>query len=254
MMTKPWHEYRSAIVKLYINEGRTLQDVRGIMKAKYGFEASVRSYRQHFDLWGVGKYNCKNRDIRRRRAIARHALPSPPRTPMVRIASMVDLDHRDKGRTSPESLTRSSSISSKHSILSEDSPRCPRPSVPSCVDEHAVHYPGGKTRFPHIRGRNAEGLVSGVWGEADLHATLRNSSLFEGVLPSLPINMPNMTSSRGLTKYHPTVYHDVEWDRPPYQLGNTEPECYRLAYSNTVPRCLSDPFPTSPATYPRLGE
>lgn len=40
MMTKPWLEYREVIVKLYINDGRTLADVRGIMKDTYGFEAS----------------------------------------------------------------------------------------------------------------------------------------------------------------------------------------------------------------------
>lgn len=40
MMAKPWNEHRATITKLYIQEGRTLEDVRGIMKTEYNFEAS----------------------------------------------------------------------------------------------------------------------------------------------------------------------------------------------------------------------
>lgn len=77
MMAKPWNEHRGTITKLYIQEGRTLEDVRGIMKTEYNFEASIRSYRQHFDMWDVGKYNCKKRKQRRRESLKRTILPSP---------------------------------------------------------------------------------------------------------------------------------------------------------------------------------
>lgn len=40
MMAKPWNEHRATITKLYIQEGRTLEDVRGIMKTEHNFEAS----------------------------------------------------------------------------------------------------------------------------------------------------------------------------------------------------------------------
>jgi hypothetical protein len=40
MMAKPWNEYQGTITKLYIKEGRTLKDVRNIMKLKYNFDAS----------------------------------------------------------------------------------------------------------------------------------------------------------------------------------------------------------------------
>lgn len=40
MMAKPWNEYQGTITKLYIKEGRTLKDVRDIMKLKYNFDAS----------------------------------------------------------------------------------------------------------------------------------------------------------------------------------------------------------------------
>ncbi|CAG9999057.1 unnamed protein product [Clonostachys byssicola] len=65
-MTKPWAKNRKEIVRLYIREGRTLQEVRGIMKNLHNFDASIRSYRQWFDKWDVTKYNCKKRQQRRR--------------------------------------------------------------------------------------------------------------------------------------------------------------------------------------------
>lgn len=40
MMAKPWNQHRETITKLYIQEGRTLEDVRGIMKTEYNFQAS----------------------------------------------------------------------------------------------------------------------------------------------------------------------------------------------------------------------
>ncbi|RSL78327.1 hypothetical protein CEP52_017641, partial [Fusarium oligoseptatum] len=83
-MAKPWKEHRQTITKLYIQEGRTLEDVRGIMKTEYNFEASIRSYRQHFDIWEIGKYNCKKRQQRqqhRRHLRDRMNFPAPLPTP-----------------------------------------------------------------------------------------------------------------------------------------------------------------------------
>ncbi|VUC38001.1 unnamed protein product [Clonostachys rosea] len=65
-MTKPWAKNRKEITRLYIREGRTLQEVKAIMKTMHGFDASIRSYRQWFDKWDVTKYNCKKRQQRRR--------------------------------------------------------------------------------------------------------------------------------------------------------------------------------------------
>jgi hypothetical protein len=39
-MTKPWAKNRKEIVRLYIREGRTLQEVKGIMKNMHNFDAS----------------------------------------------------------------------------------------------------------------------------------------------------------------------------------------------------------------------
>jgi hypothetical protein len=78
-MTKPWKEHRQKIVQLYIDEGRTLHDVRSIMQNRFGFEASVRSYRQHFDQWGVAKYNCKKRQYIQQAAGV--AMPTPQHWP-----------------------------------------------------------------------------------------------------------------------------------------------------------------------------
>jgi hypothetical protein len=38
-MAKPWNEHRATIIKLYIQEGKTLEDVQGIMKTEYDFKA-----------------------------------------------------------------------------------------------------------------------------------------------------------------------------------------------------------------------
>ena len=112
-MVKPWNEFRQEISKLYKQEGRTLAEVRIIMKERHDFDAScvfpfpfltflvisfvlvfligvieaycayctcsVRSYRQHFDQWDVQKYKCKKREERRQQQ--QSMLPSPPRTP-----------------------------------------------------------------------------------------------------------------------------------------------------------------------------
>ncbi|KAL6865762.1 hypothetical protein ACO1O0_001860 [Amphichorda felina] len=79
-MVKPWNEFRQEISKLYKQEGRTLAEVRTIMKERHDFDASVRSYRQHFDQWDVQKYKCKKREERRQQQ--QQSMPlSPPRTP-----------------------------------------------------------------------------------------------------------------------------------------------------------------------------
>ncbi|RSL62501.1 hypothetical protein CEP54_005700 [Fusarium duplospermum] len=110
MMAKPWNEHRGTITKLYIQEGRTLEDVRGIMKTEYNFEASIRSYRQHFDMWDVGKYNCKKRKQRRRESLKRTILPSPLRSPPALTSSPSTSDPGSSppsscaGQRSPEQL------------------------------------------------------------------------------------------------------------------------------------------------------
>uniref|UniRef100_L2G9T1 Clr5 domain-containing protein n=1 Tax=Colletotrichum fructicola (strain Nara gc5) TaxID=1213859 RepID=L2G9T1_COLFN len=64
-MTKAWKEYRDTITRLYITESRTLEEVKDIMQREHSFKASTRSYRQQFDKWQLGKYNCKKRNVRR---------------------------------------------------------------------------------------------------------------------------------------------------------------------------------------------
>ncbi|EFQ30279.1 hypothetical protein CGRA01v4_00313 [Colletotrichum graminicola] len=65
-MTKAWGEKRADITRLYIDENKTLNEVKAIMEEHHDFKASTRSYRQQFDKWGLAKYNCKKRTARRR--------------------------------------------------------------------------------------------------------------------------------------------------------------------------------------------
>tara|TARA_R110002060_G_scaffold64741_2_gene73809 strand:+ start:671 stop:790 length:120 start_codon:yes stop_codon:yes gene_type:complete len=39
-MTKDWDQYKTEIEKLYITNGKSLDDVRRILKGKHGFDAS----------------------------------------------------------------------------------------------------------------------------------------------------------------------------------------------------------------------
>jgi hypothetical protein len=81
-MVKPWTDHRREITRLYITERMTLANVQKAMKERYNFQASIRSYRQHFDQWDLQKYNCKKRSHRRKREyIMKGMLPSPPYTP-----------------------------------------------------------------------------------------------------------------------------------------------------------------------------
>ncbi|CAI6098079.1 unnamed protein product [Clonostachys chloroleuca] len=109
-MTKPWAKNRKEIVRLYIREGRTLQEVKGIMKSMHNFDASIRSYRQWFDKWDVTKYNCKKRQQRRRmlqqcikqeeacddRRSNSPALDSSPRLPYPKALSVATTASQDE--------------------------------------------------------------------------------------------------------------------------------------------------------------
>ncbi|KAF9784851.1 hypothetical protein IL306_006737 [Fusarium sp. DS 682] len=59
MRPKAWNEHRDLITKLCMEENRNIQEVREIMRTAHNFDASIRSYRQHFDSWGFGKYDAK---------------------------------------------------------------------------------------------------------------------------------------------------------------------------------------------------
>ncbi|KAK2029299.1 hypothetical protein LX32DRAFT_367219 [Colletotrichum zoysiae] len=65
-MTKAWGDKRVEITRLYIDDNKTLNEVKAIMEQYHDFKASTRSYRQQFDKWGLAKYNCKKRTARRR--------------------------------------------------------------------------------------------------------------------------------------------------------------------------------------------
>jgi len=53
-MTKDWDQYKTEIEKLYITNGKSLDDVRRILKGKHGFDAS-RGYRMKLEHWGMKK-------------------------------------------------------------------------------------------------------------------------------------------------------------------------------------------------------
>ncbi|KAF4504696.1 hypothetical protein G6O67_008113 [Ophiocordyceps sinensis] len=58
-MTKPFDSYRGEIVRLYIDENKTLEVVMDLMRARHCFTASRRSYMDNLKKWGVRKYKRK---------------------------------------------------------------------------------------------------------------------------------------------------------------------------------------------------
>ncbi|KAH7390213.1 hypothetical protein BKA64DRAFT_645136 [Cadophora sp. MPI-SDFR-AT-0126] len=66
-MPKDWLSQKENFKKLYVTEDRSLEDVRGILKDRYGFDASTRSYRMKIDEWNMRKYKPK-KDFKTQRA------------------------------------------------------------------------------------------------------------------------------------------------------------------------------------------
>ncbi|KAH6699728.1 ankyrin repeat-containing domain protein [Leptodontidium sp. MPI-SDFR-AT-0119] len=54
-MAKDWDRYKTEINTLYINDGKSLDDVRRILKGRHNFDASVRAYRMKLEYWGIKK-------------------------------------------------------------------------------------------------------------------------------------------------------------------------------------------------------
>ncbi|KAH6982135.1 Clr5 domain-containing protein [Ilyonectria sp. MPI-CAGE-AT-0026] len=250
-MAKPWNDHRHTIVRLYINEGKTLQEVRAIMKSQYKFEASVRSYRQHFDQWRVGKYNCKKRMLRRRQSQAnRPLLPSPPRTPVEYVYGSSPTESISEcatiGASSPESIA-STRRSSQHTP--EQRP-LPNPStqqhrfMPFFEGNPTQELPLREKTSPRARGLDAMGPApASVWDD-ELQVVLRDNGMAEDLMP------PILDVQGVERKYLPPVTcpDAPSWDMvrsstaPNYQLGSPGGEYYRLPYQDTVPRCLPDMF------------
>ncbi|KAF4466081.1 hypothetical protein FALBO_7068 [Fusarium albosuccineum] len=214
MMAKPWNEYRGTITKLYIQEGRTLEDVRGIMKNRYNFEAS-----QHFDMWCIGKYNCKKRQERRRQSLNRTILPSPPRSP-------------PGGNVAAGGSSPSSSCASQYSPQQRPLPALTAQSLHYPSYSAGLHHPVElpiRTRHeePKIKCENSEGSA---WEGVDM---ARNQHVPQPMLPS-SMSFPSYTTS-------------ANWNVPrstqmPY-LSSPPQEYSRSFYQTSAPRHL----PESPA-------
>ncbi|KAF4972015.1 hypothetical protein FZEAL_9692 [Fusarium zealandicum] len=236
MMAKPWDKYRRTIIKLYINDGRTLEDVRGIMKTQYSFEASIRSYRQHFDLWGIGKYNCKKRQARRQ-SLNGGILPSPPHSPPVASET-----------ASPPPSSCGSQPSPEQRPLSGHAPRI------SYYDGH-VHGAELARDEPRIK---TEGHG---WEDMDL---FRNPHVAHSMLPScVSLSLSSsLWDSSGLTRTRRNVpYHSyagpVGWpihrETPSSILSSPPLEYCRASYQDSIPRYMPEPIAFSRPGEPRPG-
>jgi hypothetical protein len=223
MMAKPWNEHRGTITKLYIQEGRTLEDTRNIMRIQYNFEASIRSYRQHFDIWQIGKYNCKKRDKRRRQSLSKNLPPSPPHSPS-------DVPYHGEEGSSP-----ASSSSSSMSRRSSDQRPLPVLKQPQMYTAYFYDYARSQDD-PQIKVEN-NGREP-VWENIDVGA-FRNSQVADGVLPSgVPIQ-----------PYPESTGWPVRGARSSYLASPPQAYC-RAPFQDAVPRYVPEPT----TLYSRGGE
>jgi len=50
-----WTDIRPLFTWLYLQEGRTLKDVRALLASEHGFKATVRMFKTQIGLWGLDK-------------------------------------------------------------------------------------------------------------------------------------------------------------------------------------------------------
>ncbi|KAK7413888.1 hypothetical protein QQX98_007229 [Neonectria punicea] len=224
MAVKPWEEHRVAIIRLYIHQAKTLEDVRAIMKARHGFEASTRSYRHHFDLWKVGKYNCKRRRQERRQRTTRMLLPSLPHAPDEAPVSVPGGFSASGASSSPPSSPSPGSVSTRSGGGGWRTRRqraLPDRAATTTTEHRLVN---AVTRFP-----------CGTSVPQDLAMLLNDSRILAPGKVEMGLHQPsdsnpvwNMTRSPSSATF---------------QLSGQEPlNYYRLPYDDTVPRCMPDMF------------
>ncbi|RGP66215.1 hypothetical protein FLONG3_8944 [Fusarium longipes] len=220
MMAKPWNEHRGTITKLYIQEGRTLEDTRNIMKNRYNFQASIRSYRQHFDMWQIGKYNCKKRD-RRRQSLTKTLPISPPHSPTAMLGS----GERNSPASSSSSMSRRSSDQKPLPILKQP-------------QAYTAYFYG------HARAHDDPQVKIESNGREQLWECLntdsfRNSNVADGMLPS-DVPVQSYAESAGWSVYRGA--------RLSY-LGSPPQAYCRTPMQDAVPRYVPET-----TLYPRDGE
>ncbi|KAF9776595.1 hypothetical protein IL306_005207 [Fusarium sp. DS 682] len=213
MMAKPWHEHQGTIIKLYIKEGRTLKDVRNIMKMKYNFDASIRSYRQHFDIWEIGKYTCKKRNERRRRSLNKSLSLSPPQ-------ALSDVVIKQEEGSSPASSS-DSSPRSRRSSEQKPLPVLKQPILyPTFFQDQLRPQDDAQAKIDTSRAPLWEGLDIGMF---------RSTQPTQGMLPS---TMP-------IQPYNEATSWPVARDAPPYL--NSPPQPFgRPQFEAMVPRYVPD--------------
>jgi hypothetical protein len=234
-MTKPWKEFRPEIVRLYIQEGRTLRDVQEIMKREHNFSASIRSYRQQFDQWRVGKYKCKRKSRPVEYSATTAGQPtSPPITlilpPMYEqrpYSTPVSIEHMDGGSW-PDSGSNHYAERDHHHIKRESIPpplyAQQAPVVPY-RSTHASYHQAPRTAA-HAPMSRPEDQVSSAWFPGRVQfseATTRSgASLYSPPRDPSPLMLARYQSS--YSEARTTYSDDVDWVVPksePYAASDS---------------------------------
>ncbi|KAL2060690.1 hypothetical protein VTL71DRAFT_9331 [Oculimacula yallundae] len=56
-MPKDWRYHKAEVERLYTHEGKSLEEIRDILREEHGFSASMRAYRLRIDTWGLTQNN-----------------------------------------------------------------------------------------------------------------------------------------------------------------------------------------------------
>ncbi|PVH70756.1 hypothetical protein DL98DRAFT_124223 [Cadophora sp. DSE1049] len=95
-MPKDWKYHKAEVERLYIREGKPLEQIRDILREEHGFNASMRAYRMRIDNWGLdqnksSKGSQSSRRISQTSASTDRASQSNPTTPLEGLSTGEDL-------------------------------------------------------------------------------------------------------------------------------------------------------------------
>ncbi|KAK2673442.1 Clr5 domain [Fusarium oxysporum f. sp. vasinfectum] len=207
MMAKPWNEHQGTITKLYIKEGRTLKDVRNIMKLKYNFDASTLIFGELASILARNEKSAvADPSIR--------ACLSPP------SQSIADVIIKQEEASSPASSSGSSSVS-RRSSEQKPLPVLKQPILyPNFFQDQMRSQDDAQTKIDASRAPLWEGL------DIDM---LRSSQTAQAMLPSImPIQSYNEATS---------------WPAPrgaPSYLNSPPQPFDRSQFETMVPRYVPD--------------
>ncbi|KAK0104255.1 hypothetical protein ONS96_005347 [Cadophora gregata f. sp. sojae] len=77
-MPKDWKYHKAEVERLYIKEGKPLEQIRDILREEHGFNASMRAYRMRIDNWGLDQNKYSKGSLQSRRKSPQLSISTGP--------------------------------------------------------------------------------------------------------------------------------------------------------------------------------